>query len=91
MSNEIVVALLALVGTVIGTFGGIVTANKLTQYRIDKLEERLDDMDTLDDRLTKVELKQAIHDTYISALRNEIDRNINDIREMKNGDINNMG
>lgn len=91
MSSEIVVALLALLGTVIGTFSGIITANKLTQYRIDKLEERLNDMDTLDDRLTQVELKQAIHDTYISTLRNEIDRNIKDIREIKNGDNNNMG
>lgn len=91
MTSEIVVALLALLGTVIGTFSGIITANKLTQYRIDKLEERLNDMDTLDDRLTQVELKQAIHDTYISTLRNEIDRNIKDIREIKNADNNNMG
>lgn len=83
MTSEIIVALLALAGTLIGTFSGIITANKLTNYRIEKIEERLNKMDTLDQRLDSVELKQSMHDTIIDALRKEIDRNINDIRELK--------
>lgn len=83
MTSEIIVALLALAGTLIGTFSGIITANKLTNFRIEKIEERLNKMDTLDQRLDSVELRQSMHDTIIDALRKEIDRNINDIRELK--------
>lgn len=42
MSNEIVVGLLALAGTMIGTFGGILTSSKLTNYRIEQLEKKVD-------------------------------------------------
>ena len=37
MSDTIIVALLSLGGTLGGTFGGILTANKLSNYRIQKL------------------------------------------------------
>lgn len=83
MSHEIMVAVLSLIGTLAGTFAGILTANKLTEYRIHKLEERIEEMDTLDQRLDKVEMKQAIQDQIVESIRQEIDRNINDIRELK--------
>lgn len=41
MDSAIVVALLSLLGTLVGTFGGIVTANKLVTYRLEKLEEKV--------------------------------------------------
>ena len=37
MSEAIIVAMLSLVGTLIGSFGGILAANKLANYRIKKL------------------------------------------------------
>ena len=33
MSDVIIVALLSLVGTIMGSFGGVVTGAKLTNYR----------------------------------------------------------
>lgn len=42
MPNEVIVAILALVGTLIGTFGGIVTSSRLTAYRIEQLERKVD-------------------------------------------------
>ena len=42
MNSEIIVALLALVGTLAGTFGGIITSSKLTVYRIKQLENKVD-------------------------------------------------
>ncbi len=42
MPNEVIVAVLALVGTLIGTFGGIVTSSRLTAYRIEQLERKVD-------------------------------------------------
>ncbi|WP_424685152.1 hypothetical protein [Enterococcus sp.] len=42
MNETVVVALVSLIGTLIGTFGGIVTANKLTIYRIEQLEKKVE-------------------------------------------------
>lgn len=38
VSDTVIVGLLTLLGTLIGTFGGIITANKLTTYRLERLE-----------------------------------------------------
>lgn len=40
--SSIIVAGLALIGTLAGTFGGILTSNKLTGYRIEQLEKKVD-------------------------------------------------
>ena len=42
MTDTVIVALLALIGTLAGTFGGILTSNKLTGYRLEQLEKKLD-------------------------------------------------
>lgn len=42
MNDTIIVALLSLVGTLLGTFGGIITANKLSNYRIEQLEKKVE-------------------------------------------------
>ena len=41
MDQTIIVGILSLLGTLIGTLGGILTANKLTTYRIEQLESNL--------------------------------------------------
>ena len=41
MTSEIIVALLGLLGTLAGSFLGVVAANKLTQYRLQQLEEKV--------------------------------------------------
>lgn len=38
MNDVIIVALLSLIGSLAGTFGGIMTSTKLTNYRIEQLE-----------------------------------------------------
>ena len=42
MNNEILTALLAFAGTAIGTLGGIFASSKLTAYRIEQLEKKVD-------------------------------------------------
>ena len=42
MSEGIISALLALLGTMFGTFGGIITSTKLINYRIEQLEKKVD-------------------------------------------------
>lgn len=41
MTGEIVVALLGLAGTLSGSFLGVVAAGKLTQFRLQQLEEKV--------------------------------------------------
>ena len=47
MAESVTVALLALFGTLAGSFGGILTANKLTNYRIKQLEKRVEEHNTV--------------------------------------------
>ena len=42
MSSDIMVALLSLAGTLIGSLGGILASSKLTAYRISQLEKKVD-------------------------------------------------
>ncbi len=42
MSETIVIALISLVGTLIGSLGGILVSSKMTNYRIEQLEKKVD-------------------------------------------------
>ena len=59
MSDIVLVALLSLIGTITGSFAGILVANKLSNYRIEQLEKKVekfvDNVDDLKIRLVKVE------------------------------------
>lgn len=55
MPAEVIVGLLSLAGTIIGTFAGIMTANKLTNYRIEQLEKKVDKHNTVVERVFKLE------------------------------------
>ena len=58
MSETIIVALLALLGTLGGTFGGIVTASRLTNYRIEQLEKKVDKHNGVIERVFKLEVRE---------------------------------
>lgn len=55
MSEGIIVALLALIGTLSGSFLGVITANKLVNYRIEQLEIKVDKHNNLIERMYKCE------------------------------------
>lgn len=67
MSNEILIALLSLVGTIVGSGSGILISNKLVNYRIEQLEKKIDkysdNQEELKERLVVVEqsTKSAHH------------------------------
>ncbi len=42
MDNTVIVALITFLGSVIGTAGGILAAGKLTAFRLEQLEKKLD-------------------------------------------------
>jgi len=55
VSNDIVVAAIAFMGTFIGTIGGIITTSKLTCYRIEQLEKKVDKHNNFASRMPLVE------------------------------------
>ena len=63
MNPEVLVAICSLVGTLIGSLAGIMTANKLTIYRIEQLEEKVKKHNNLVERMIVVEqsTKSAHH------------------------------
>ncbi|MBR3978970.1 MAG: hypothetical protein IKJ94_05040 [Oscillospiraceae bacterium] len=69
MTAEIFVALLGFAGTLVGSLLGVVTAQKLTQYRLSQLEEKVGKHNNLVER------------TYI--LEGQIAECCHDIKELK--------
>ncbi len=64
MLNEgIWIALIGFVGTAIGTFGGILASAKLTNYRLSRLEEKVDKHNTVIERtfILEEQMKVANH------------------------------
>lgn len=55
--TEIVVAVIALAGTAIGSLGGILAASKLMNYRIEQLEKKVDKHNNVVERIAVVEVK----------------------------------
>ena len=63
MDPEIAVAICSLIGTLVGSLAGIMTANRLTNYRIEQLEEKVKKHNNLVERMIIVEqsTKSAHH------------------------------
>ena len=57
MTEAIIVALISLVGTGLGAFGGILTSAKLTAYRLSQLEKKVDKHNNFAERIPIVEEK----------------------------------
>ncbi|MBQ8961251.1 MAG: hypothetical protein IJ071_08590 [Ruminococcus sp.] len=53
--NEIIIALLSLAGTLGGSLGGILVSSKLTSYRIEQLEKKVDRHNRFAERIPLVE------------------------------------
>ena len=60
METTIVIALISLIGNLIGTLGGILVTSKLTNYRLGLLEEEVKKHNTLIDRMYKVETRVTV-------------------------------
>ena len=73
MSTEIIVAILSLIGTAIGSLAGILTANKLMMYRIEQLEKKVEKHNSLIERTFKVEEGVALLDEKIKVANHRID------------------
>ena len=55
MTAEIWIAILGVIGTLIGSFLGVITSTKLTEWRIAKLEEKVDKHNQVIERVYRLE------------------------------------
>ena len=55
MTSEIIVALLSLLGTAAGSIAGVLAANRLTNFRIEQLEKKVEKHNNLVERMVAVE------------------------------------
>ena len=64
MNSTVIVSLVSLTGTLIGTFGGIMAANRLTTYRLSQLEKKVEKHNSVMERTYKLEgrMTEAEHD-----------------------------
>lgn len=68
LSEAVIVALLSLIGTAVGTFGGILSSQKMVKYRLNKLEEKVDKHNHLVERVTSLELRNKVCEHRIEKL-----------------------
>lgn len=73
MAGTIVVAVISLLGTLIGSIAGILTANKLTNYRIEQLEKKVTVHNQLIDRMYGVEARVDVLEEKTRVANHRID------------------
>ena len=79
MTAEIIVSLITLAGSALGTFAGIFLNTKLSNYRIEQLEKKVDKHNNLIERTYRIEQHNAVVDEEIKVANHRIDdlENIN--------------
>ena len=70
--TTLAVAGMSLIGTLAGTFGGILVSNKLTTYRIEQLEKKVDKHNTVIERTYKLEEAEAVLEEQIKVANHRI-------------------
>lgn len=60
-------------GIIIGTFGGILASSRLTSYRIEQLEKKVDQHNSLVERTYRLEQCQCLIDEKLKVANHRID------------------
>lgn len=69
MSETVLVAIFSLLGTLVGTLGGILTANKLVMYRLEQLEKKVEKHNNVVERMYGLETRIAVDEEEIEHLK----------------------
>ena len=73
MPSDIIVAILALCGTLVGSIAGIVASNKLVVYRIERLENVINKVDNAMERIVILEQNEKAQWNRIDDMRGDIE------------------
>lgn len=69
MSETIIVAIISLIGTLGGSGIGVLYSSKLTAYKLEQLEKKVDKHNTLIDRTYKLEEKMSVVENEVKHLK----------------------
>lgn len=72
MQTEVVVALVGLAGSSLGSLAGVVASAKLTAYRLEQLEKKVDKHNTVIEPTYKLEETQAVMEEQIKVANHRI-------------------
>ena len=73
MSEAVMVALIGLAGSGAGAFGGILVSSKLTQYRLEQLEKKVEVHNQVIDRVYKLEERTELQEEKIKVANHRIE------------------
>jgi len=66
ISTEIIVSVISLLGTIGGSFGGILVSSKLTNYRIEQLEKKVEKHNNFGEKIPVIQ-------EQITEMKSDID------------------
>ncbi len=72
MAPEITAALLALLGSVLGTFSGVLVNARLVNYRLSQLEAKMDKHNHVIDRVYRLERQDAVTQEEFKVVHHRI-------------------
>lgn len=73
MSEGIIIALITLGGSGLGSLVGIMVSSKLTAYRLEQLEKKVDKHNTVIERTFKLEEKCALYEEKFKVANHRLD------------------
>ncbi|MGJ4850996.1 hypothetical protein ACH6CV_12150 [Bacillota bacterium Meth-B3] len=72
MNTELTISVLSLTGTLIGSIIGILTANRLSNYRIEALEQKMDKHNSIMERTALLERDTTTLFSRLEELRQDV-------------------
>lgn len=73
MNNEVLVAIISFAGTAVGSIVAVVTANSLTNFKIEELKKQVEKHNTIVDRVYKLEASDQVRTEEIKVINHRIE------------------
>lgn len=80
MTEQIILALLSFAGTLVGSLAGVCATSRLSNYRIEQLEKKVDKHNNLIERVYLIEQHEAVIDNKLKTA----DHRISDLENGQN-------
>lgn len=73
MDSTVIIAMISFAGTLFGTLGGIVASGKLTNYRIEQLEKKVEKHNKVIERVYVLEKDKAVFEEELKVANHRIE------------------
>ena len=71
-SEGVIIAVIGLIGSAVGSFGGVISSQKMVKYRLTKLEEKVDKHNNIVERMSTLELRNKVCEHRIENLEKKV-------------------